>query len=92
MTDDEQNTIIAEMVREGRDLRVRIGCIEEKLRRAGDGFRAAAEAVRSSKDGGSIYFPDTAFYPDIAEFRRLLRSLKESNTRLKEIQSFIAVK
>ena len=89
MNAEDEDAIIAAMVRERRDLRRSIICIKETLRKAGDGFRQAAEAVRSAEDGVGarqrIYFPDNVRYPDIEQFRDLLNRLQTATARIKEI-------
>ena len=88
MTAEEMDQIIADMVRERRELRLAIVCMEERLRKAGTGFQAAAEAVRSSKDlmpGKSVYLPDASTYPDIEAFRSLLREFESAKARMQEI-------
>ena len=85
---DEQDRIIAEMVRGRRELRRSIACMEEQIYKAGEGFRAAAEAVRSSKNltaGHRAYFPESATYPDIETFRALLRNLESAKSRAHDI-------
>ena len=88
MTNEETDHIIADMVRERRELRRAIVCMEERLRKAANGFRDAAEAVRSSADmmaGRSVYFPETATYPDIDAFRKLLQEFESAKARVHEI-------
>ena len=88
MTEEETNRIIADMVRERRELRLALVCMEEKLRKAGQGFRSAAEAVRSSDSvtlSHRIYFPENETYPDIEVFRALIRDYASAKTRIQEI-------
>lgn len=88
MTDKEADLMLADMVRERRALRLSIVCMEQKLDRAGEGFRAAAEATRSSKDlqaGRRVYFPKNAAYPDIEAFRALLNELESAKSRFHEL-------
>ena len=88
MTEEETDRIIVGMVRERRELRLALVCMEEKLRKAGQGFRAAAEAVRSSDSvmaGQRIYFPENESYPDVDAFRALIRDFASAKTRMQEI-------
>ena len=85
---DDQDRIIADMVRERRELRRSIACMEHRLYKAGEGFRAASEAVRSSRDlmaGRRVYFPENATYPDIETFRALLHDLESAKSRAHDI-------
>ena len=94
MTHEEEDRIIAEMVRERRALRRSIVCMEEKLRKAGEGFRTAAEAVRSSQGmtaGHKVYFPEQATYPEIGAFRSLIQSLESAKSRVHEIETRLNV-
>lgn len=89
MTQDEQDKAIADMVRERREVRRTIACLEQQISRAGDGFRQATEATRSAKrrnPGQRIHFPKEAAYPDIEAFRGILRGLEEATLRLSEIE------
>ena len=88
MNADDEDALIAAMVRERRDLRRSIICIKETLRRAHLGFQQAAIAAGSSENpppDQRIYFPDDATYPDIEQFRDLLKRLQAATARIKEI-------
>ncbi len=90
MTREEQDRVIADMVRERRELLGTIVCLRQQISRAGDGFAAAAEAVRSSKNlqpSHRVFFLETAHYPDEATFRETLSSLESSTARLKEVET-----
>ena len=81
--------IIADMVREQRELRRTIACLEHRLAKAGEGFKAALDAVRSYKPSDEqqldIHFPPHLAFPESDEFRVLLRDLKDARFKLQEV-------
>jgi len=90
MTNDEEDRIIAEMVRERRELKRSLVCLEEKLRRAENGFYEATKAVRSFQSKASnnqIHPPEHVTYPDIEEFRGLLKNIESARARIQEIDT-----
>ena len=90
MTDHEKDRIIAEMVRERREVRTTIACLEERLHKARDGFEVVLSALREYQSvSGSrpIHLSERTTYPDVDTFRTLIRDLAAAKVRLQEIES-----
>ena len=85
MTQGEEDQIIAGMVRERRELRRSLICIQEQIRQSHNGFMAACEAVRSMESRRSLYFPENAAYPPIADFRELPDRYSMTKARIAQL-------
>ncbi len=83
----EQDAIIAGMVRERRQLRTMIACLEQKLATSETEMRDAALGVEMARAGNWSWFdsgrPSFLAAPDLAE---TMESLRTARTRLSDIE------
>ena len=87
MTTDEQNRIIAAMVNERRELRRTIACIKQKLDWATKELVRAQEAIRHARDGSISGKESGISYPSADELLDTLEQLRDSTTRLNDINA-----
>ena len=88
MTDNEADNILAGWVRERRDLRLTIRCLEEKLRQSKAGFNAAIQMIDAvgKVTSPQISFPQLAYLPE-NELRSTIDDMSAAQVRLTEIEA-----
>ena len=82
MTKEEQDAVIADMVRERRELKRMIGCLESVLNRAYRSLGAARLAVGNATGENPRQPPEELDYPPPEKLREWLGDLREARERL----------
>ena len=85
MTQAEQDAIIANMVRERRELRVRVTCLKEKLEKAGHALNMAtgiAERAAHGQHNAQTQAFEGVEYPSGADLRELVSELQDAKARI----------
>ena len=81
MTKDQQDAVIAEMVRDRRDLRTNVICMQEILEKAAEaleiGIGIAERAARGLENAQTGRFADMK-YPTASELREIVANLDAS--------------
>ena len=87
MSTDEQDRIIAAMVKERAELRRTIACIKQKLDWATTELVRAQQAIRFAHDGSIVGEESGLSYMSADELMRTLEQLRDATTRQKEINA-----
>jgi hypothetical protein len=85
MTQAEQDAIIANMVRERRELRVRVTCLKEKLEKTGHALNMAkgiAEWAAQGQHNAQTQAFEGVEYPSGADLRELVSELQDAKARI----------
>ena len=87
MTDEEQNLLLAGLVRERRELRLKIRCLEEKLRNSQAAFRTAVRLTESADQGQRSREPLSPYLPheELMEVLDTLDAVRKRRAQIEEI-------
>ncbi len=88
MTEEEQDAVLAGMVRERRALRLTIACLREWLETAERMLQTASGIAgygASGQENAQTQEFETAEYPSAAELRGMVSELAEARRRVKSI-------
>ena len=90
MTQDEQDSVIVDMVRERRALRRKVVCLTEKLEKAAEAFQMAHGiadwAARRLENAQTPAF-ESVEYPTASEVRAAIAELETARQRIATIDS-----
>ncbi len=88
MTEEEQDAVLAGMVRERRALRLTIACLRERLEAAEKMLQTASGIARcgaSGEENAQTREFETAEYPSAADLRSMVSELAAARRRVKSI-------
>ncbi len=90
MTQDEQDSVLAGMVRERRELRLKVVCLTEKLEKAAEAFQVAHGiadwGARGLENAQTPAFESVEF-PTASEVRAAVAELEAARQRIATIDS-----
>ena len=86
MTENEQHCLIGEMVAERNALRRKATCLEEKIRRAGEGMRQALETINVSTQGHWRLLERGFAFLSAEELNKTMVDLHSTNERIAQIE------
>ncbi|MYH36242.1 MAG: hypothetical protein F4027_01310 [Rhodospirillaceae bacterium] len=89
MTDAEQDRLLAELVRERRDLRLTISCLEERLRKSRNALNTAARLAENAYLGQQISHEPLSPYLSHSELAETLKALEEAKARRSQIEGIL---